>query len=153
MRTLFYMGILILLLLAACRDFVSLEDDGLERALIEVGWELTSFQQADGVRTTVGSQGMTLTFLDDGHLEGRLYTIDTPKGPDHVYEATYEVFPDGSLSIAVPQLRNPAGAISNGSRWQEYRRALSRATTYEMEGNRLRIYYDGTWALNFRKRL
>lgn len=88
-----------------------------------------------------------------GRLEGRLYTINSPKEPGHVYEATYEVFPEGSLSVAVPQLRNPAGAVANGSKWHEYRRALSRATTYEIEGNRLCIYYDGAWALNFRRRL
>lgn len=144
-------GVAVLFLVGTgCSRLLGSEDEEPTLDLIDVGWVLTSFQQANGVHKDVGSQGMSLTFLENGRLEGLLYTLADPESPGIAYFATYEAGLDGTMSIAPPAFSEHPGFFPHGSRWFEYHRALSNATTYEIEQDRLRINYDEGWGLHFR---
>ncbi|MFQ5707868.1 MAG: META domain-containing protein [bacterium] len=120
------------------------------KSLVDTEWDLQSFEVVGVGESDIGSQGMILVFTNDGRLEGRARTIKGDLSvPGNSYGGVYEVGSDGSLSIEIThttELGLPAG-----SRYEEYLQTLRNASAYEIEGNRLRIFYDDqTKALNFK---
>lgn len=141
--------VVLLMSATGCSRITDGADEALLVDLVGVEWVLISFQQANGVQKDVGSQGMVLTFLEGGRLEGLLFSLADPEAEGNEYFATYEADEEGSLSISPPQFRDHPGFFPHGSRWFEYHRALINATSYEIVQERLRIVYDRSWVLNY----
>jgi len=145
--------LMIALLGAGCTRLLEGEDPAAAYDLVGVEWVFTSFEQPDGIQRGSGPQGITLMFLEDERLEGLLFAFDEVNARgDAAYHATYKVEQDGSLSIRLLDFYDNPHWYPHGSRWFEYYYALSTATSYEIERNQLRLYYeyDSTpWVLNF----
>ena len=140
-------GVLILFGLYACSDN---SDNANDKTLVDIKWDLQSFEIVGGAESDVGSQGIILKFTKDGQVEGEAYRVyGDPDVPGNSYGGVYEVGLDDSLSIK--QTYTTQVGLPAGSRYTEYFQALRNASAYEIEGDKLRIFYDGrTKALNFK---
>ena len=144
--------------LAACELVGITDKNGADSQEGLVGtWRLTAFEKADRTETDVGSEDITLTFAAEDSLTGWSFRGRRPEAsPANEYFGTYEAGPDGSLTISGPEGWEP-GPFSTkvgllpGSRYEEYLAALGDATSYKIEGNRLRINYGGGKALLFER--
>lgn len=89
----------------------------------------------------IGSEGIFLVFQEDSTFKGR--------SSNNSYGGIYEVGSDDFLSIELTHTTEVA--LPAGSKYEEYIQAHRNASFYEIEGNMLRIFYDGkTKALNFK---
>jgi hypothetical protein len=142
-----FFGALILFGFNTCtNDPVTVTD----KTLVNTKWNLQYFEIIDVAESAIGSQGIIFIFMKDSSLEGESKTIEGDLSvPGNSYGGLYEVGSDGSLSIEITYTTE--GGLPPGSRYDEYIQALRNASAYEIEGNRLRIFYDGgTKALNFK---
>lgn len=135
------LGCCLLLTLVGCRGILS--DSGDAEDITTYEWDLAFIEQSNGRLTDVGVEGMLISFLDDGRVEGRSYDYENPSEDGNTYASTYEVGPGPAITISQTNLRTNAQIIPHRSRWLEYLRALTNAQQYEVAGRRLRIYYDG----------
>jgi len=151
-RHLILFGLILIFGLNACDDtnvVIPDETDIPDKPLVDTQWVLQFFEIVGEGETDIGSQTIDLKFTEDGRLWGKAKTI---KGdldvPGNSYGSTYEVKDDGTLHI------NTAGStyvgLPSGSRYIEYLDALRKSSSYEIEGDKLRIFYDeGTKTLIF----
>jgi hypothetical protein len=142
-----FFGALILFGFNTCtNDPVTVAD----KTLVDTKWDLQSFEIIDVAESAIGSQGIILMFKKDSSLEGESKTIEGDLSvPGNSYGGVYEVGIDDSLSIK--QTYTTLVGLPAGSRYTEYFQALRNASAYEIEGNRLRIFYDDkTKVLNFK---
>lgn len=121
-----------------------------DKALVDTEWDLQSFEIIGVGESDIGSQGIILVFTKDGRVEGKSSTIKGDLAvPGNSYFGVYEVGSDGSLTVAIT-LSTKVG-LPAGSRYDEYLQAFKNVSAHEIDGNRLRIYYDSkTKALNFK---
>ncbi len=142
-----FFGVLIFFGLITCtNDPVTVAD----KTLVNTKWDLQSFEIIDVAESAIGSQGIIVIFMKDSSLEGESKTIEGDLSvPGNSYGGVYEVGLDNSLSIK--QTYTTQVGLPAGSRYTEYFQALQNASDYEIEGDKLRIFYDGgTKALNFK---
>ncbi len=142
-----FFGVLILFGLITCtNDPVTVTD----KTLVNTKWDLQSFEIIDVAESAIGSQGIIVIFMKDSSLEGESKTIEGDLSvPGNSYGSVYEAGIDGSLYIDV--VGSTKAGRPPGSRYDEYLEALHNSSSYEIEGNKLRIFYDGgTKALNFK---
>ncbi len=138
---------LILFGLYACSDN---SDNANDKTLVDIKWDLQSFEIVGEAESDVGSQGMILIFTEDDSLEGGSRTIegDLSVGGNS-YWSNYEAGNNNSMYINV--VATTKVGTPEGSRYWEYLEALANSSSYEIEGDKLRIFYDGrTKALNFK---
>ncbi len=142
-----FFGVLIFFGLITCtNDPVTVAD----KTLVNTKWDLQSFEIIDVAESAIGSQGIIVIFMKDSSLEGKSKTIEGDLSvPGNSYGGVYKVGLDNSLSIK--QTYTTLVGLPAGSRYTEYFQALQNASDYEIEGDKLRIFYDGgTKALNFK---
>lgn len=137
-----FLGVVLLLFITTCTK----EDDPTLR---NTRWNLVSFEIIGGEASDLGSQGAIIIFSKDGTLRGEAIPREPYLQPGgNSYFSTYELGPDNALSIEVP-ITGKVG-VPPGSKYWEYLEALQNASRYEIEGHRLRIFYEEiTKALNF----
>jgi len=138
---------LLLVGLNTCTKNPAIEAD---KTLVDTKWDLQSFEVIGVGESDIGSQGIILVFTKDGRVEGKSRNIKgNLAGPGNSNGGVYELGLDGSLSIK--QTYTTQVGLPAGSRYTEYFQALRNASAYEIERNRLRIFYDSrTKALNFK---
>ncbi len=120
-----------------------------DKELIGTVWDLQSFEETGGTTTPVGSQGITLVFSKNGSIiEGKSYTIQGETIPGNAYGGVYGIEKD--RGIVIDSLWSTKVGLPAGSRYNEYLEALDNASAYEIDGNKLRIYYfSKSKVLNF----
>ena len=138
--------LLIVASMASCRTATEAE---FPPELTGTEWELTAFQQPNGLLRDVGSQGIRTTFFEDGIMEGYSYTFDDENWEGNAYVSTYELGDNQTLTIAVPELSKQFQILPHGSRWFEFQDALARAESFNFEETDLLIVYGGNHVLRF----
>lgn len=119
--------------------------------LVGTEWDLVSFEEVGEGASDAGSVGILLVFEEDGQVKGGSYQkAGGPKAANQ-YRGTYHLATADTLSIQIQwttEINEPSG-----SKYMSFIQALRASVAYEIEGNTLRIFYDGgEKALVFRAR-
>jgi heat shock protein HslJ len=131
-------GMLILFGLYECSDN---SDNANDKTLVDTKWDLQSFEIVGAGKSDKGSEDILLIFKEESTLEGQ--------SSNNSYGSVYEAGIDDSLYIDV--IATTKVGTPEGSRYSEYLDALANSSSYEIEGDKLRIFYDRrTKALNFK---
>ncbi|MBN4081449.1 META domain-containing protein [Caldithrix abyssi] len=143
-RILNVFGSIILFGLTACTDPVD------DKPLVDTKWNLQSFEIIGEGKSDIGSQAIGLKFTKDGRVEGESRTIKGDLAvPGNSYGGIYEIGLDDSISIKLTS--TTFVGLPAESRFLEYYQGLRNASTYEIAGDKLRIFYDGgTRTLNLK---
>jgi hypothetical protein len=132
-------GAFLLLALSGCEGIFDFKAD--DKPLAGVEWNLLAFENPVGKKSNIGSQGMLLFFEDDTTFKGRSYTIKGDLSmPGNSYFGIYKVGTEGSLSMG--GLGTTQVGLPSGSRYDEYLGALHNASSYKIDGKKLRIFYN-----------
>jgi len=155
MKTFMKLGLGILVFGLGSCQLVDYEETALKTTadvpLIGTEWDLVSFEDVGDGGSDAGSVGILLVFEEDGRVKGGSYQkAGGPKAANQ-YRGTYQLAIADSLSIQIQwttEINEPSG-----SKYMSFIQALRATVAYEIEGNTLRIFYDGgEKALVFRAR-
>jgi hypothetical protein len=142
----FFCRALIALPLFGCKEIFNFESDDDDRMsdkqLVGVEWHLQAFEDPGVTKTDIGSQGILLFFKADSTFKGRRsYTIKGDLSvPGNSYGGVYKAGADDSLYLSRPWTTKVG--TPPGSRYVEYLDALENASSFKIEGNGLRIFYN-----------
>ncbi len=129
-----------------CRGLFG-DDEGPTLELTGVVWDLKAFVDAADRQTAVGVQGTRFTFQAQNRIEGVIYMTAQPDSVVTAYFSAYEAGADGLLAIAPLSYTRVITDMPPGSRWVEFHNALSNVTRYEIDSDRLHLFYEGETAL------
>jgi heat shock protein HslJ len=129
--------------LAGCRPFTEPPVLQNVEALYGPTWQLTGFTATNGTTVPLSENtGYTVAFRRDSTLTGR--------ADCNIFQGSFLVSPDGE--IAIGGLNATDNACSPESVAQRFLAALSRAARYEIDPQRLHVFYSGNGSLTFEKR-
>lgn len=129
---------LVLLIFAACTP----QPQEVELGLANTKWTLVSFGEPGAETSVAEGSTITLEFDSEGQVSG--------SGGCNSYSAQYEIQADTLSFGLVTSTRMACQQESIGQQEQSYFQALEAAGRYELDGERLAIWYnDGKAVLNF----
>lgn len=154
MNTIYYFLLFNTILLLAGCEFSHLQGENRNTEylpLTKTFWWLQAFQDEMGMISDAGTDEIVLVFTEADTLQGKAFH----KSPtaDEVWANSYaSTFSVDHSTLKIQKVGSTEVGVPPGSRYIEYLAALEGALTYEIQGDRLLLFYgeDGRKALHFR---
>lgn len=133
--------------LAACQMVGSSDEIPAEDLpLVGPTWQLISFRDASGYASSVTEELLTVIFEKGGKFGAKGLHLGGTSA-HNAFGGTYVAGKDSSLSMNA--YGGTFAGVPDGSRYLDFLTALEHATSYEIEGDRLRITYGNGKTLVF----